>query len=212
MTVPCDLDNEERGPGVQQQWQRWLGSPVDRDAADDPSGSKVTTDPEQLHEKHAGSDTRDQEEGDLSQWRIDRRDRRVVDQTMPDGSEAFDLGGPRGEEVGVQARQLHVPVPQIPIEVVGEAWGQWQQRDPARDGYEPDRWQREGFVRLIAGDPCRHHVDRECEPEDGQAWPRERMHGREPCQRRDYPGHRQTVPEQQVLLHAPMAAMRVLLS
>ena len=83
--------------------------------------------PEELRRQNRTPEHGHQEEGPLGEGRIDGGDVRVVDEAVPRGADGFESLVRGGVAVGVDAFELHVAVPEIPVDVVGELWSEGDQ-------------------------------------------------------------------------------------
>lgn len=190
MSAPRHLDHQERSPRVEEQHQEVVPARLPRHADQHPRRPQVAGEPEELGHQEGGARQRHQEEGELREGRVDGGHRRVVDPVMVRRPEGFQLGGRRGVDVRVRARELHVAVPEVAMDVVGELGSQGQEGESQRYRKEPDRAHPWGSRALLTGPfPPRRHVQcgdevgREGHAEDEEPGKGESMGPRPPAQR-----------------------------
>lgn len=170
MTAPRDLDHQQRGPEVEQLREAPAAARDGRDTPEQPGGTEVEPEPEQLCLEDRAARQRDREECELSERRVDGLHVWVVDQPSIDGTDLRQLDRGRGVAVGVDARELHLAVPQVSIDVVRQLGRERQQDQAHCDGDAPDIEVSAARVQDLAR---ADRVRRERPTEDEQPHPRE---------------------------------------
>lgn len=84
------------------------------------TGRQVRERPQYLEGEQRPAGERPRREDHLGEGRVDGGDGGIVDAGMPRGANGFQLRRIRGVQVGVDARQLHVSVPEVAVDVVGQ--------------------------------------------------------------------------------------------
>ncbi len=84
------------------------------------TGREVRERPHDLEPRNRRAREGDGRERHLGEGRIDGGDGGVVDARVPRGSNGLELRRVRRVQVGIDARQLHVPVPEVAVDVVGQ--------------------------------------------------------------------------------------------
>ena len=138
MTAPRDFDYQQGRPEIEHLRESSATPRDGRDPPEQPCGAEIESEPEQLGLEDRAAGQRDCEERELRQRRIDGRHGRIVDQSFIDGADLRQLTRGGGIPVGVDARELHLAVPQVPIDVIGQLGCERQQDQAHRDGDSPD--------------------------------------------------------------------------
>lgn len=135
--APRRFYDQKGGPEIEHghpsDWKPPAAGGLDEDRA----GQEVEHGPHHLGRQDRTPGKAHEDEGELGERWVDRRNVGVVDQRMPGRSDAFQRLVARGVQVGVDARQLDVSVPQVPVDVVGELGGEGNERDPHEHGEGP---------------------------------------------------------------------------
>ena len=84
------------------------------------AGRQVHERPQRLQRDDRPARQRARREDRLGERRVDGGNGRVVDARVPGGSNRFQLRRVRRVQIGVDPLELHVPVPEIAVDVVGE--------------------------------------------------------------------------------------------
>ncbi|KPJ84113.1 MAG: hypothetical protein AMS19_01840 [Gemmatimonas sp. SG8_23] len=136
--APRHLDDQDGRPQVQHEHRGLVPARGPRHPAEQPSGREVAREPESFHEDEARTRRGHQEEGELREGWVDRRDGGVVDVGVVFGAERCEGGVRRRVQEGVRARELDVAVPEVPVEVVAELRRERDEHDAHRRCEEPD--------------------------------------------------------------------------
>ena len=181
------LDHQQRAPEVEQLGEAPATARDGRDTPEQPAGAEVEPEPEQLRLENRAARQRDREERKLCERRVDGRHVRVVDQPLIDRTDLRQLDRGGRVAVWVDARELHLAVPQVSIDV-GRQLGRERQQDQAHcDGDAPDVQVSAPGVQNLAR---ANGIRRERPTEDEQPHPRK-------CRTRPPP----EAPEQRQLHH-----------
>ncbi len=120
VTAPGRLDHQQRRPGEEHEGPG-NGAPGPAGyLCEQQTGGQVGQRPQYLEREQRPAGERTRREHHLREGRVDGGDGRIVDARVPGGANRFEFRRIRGVQVGVDARQLHVSVPEIAIDVVGQ--------------------------------------------------------------------------------------------
>lgn len=120
VSAPGRLDHQQRRPGEQNEGRGNGAAGPAGHLAQQHASRQVGQRPQCLEREHRPARERARREDHLGEGRVDGGDGRIVDARMPGGSNRFEFGRIRRVEVGVDPLQLNVPVPEIPVDVVGQ--------------------------------------------------------------------------------------------
>ena len=120
VTAPGRLDHQERRPGEEHEG-RGNGAPGPAGyLGEQQTGGQIGERPQYLERDQRPAGERARREHHLREGRVDGGDGRIVDARVPGGANRFEFGRVRGVQVRVDARQLHMSVPEVAIDVVGQ--------------------------------------------------------------------------------------------
>ena len=120
VAAPGRFDHQQRRPGEEHEGPG-NGAPGPAGyLCEQQAGSQIGERPQHLerHQRPAGERAR--RKYHLREGRVDGGDGRVVDARVPGGANRFEFGRIGGVQVRVDARQLHVSVPEVAVDVVGQ--------------------------------------------------------------------------------------------
>lgn len=120
VTAPGRLDHQQRRPREEHEGPGNGASGPAGDLREQQTGGQVGERPQCLEREQRPAGERARREHHLREGWVDGGDGRIVDARVPGGANRFEFRRIRGVQVGVDARQLHVSVPEIAIDVVGQ--------------------------------------------------------------------------------------------
>ena len=120
VAAPSRLDHEQRRPGEEDQGPGNGASGAARHLRQQQTGRQVGEHPQHLERQQRPAGQRARREDHLGEGGVDGGDGRIVDARVPPGANPFEFRRVRGVQVGVDARQLHVSVPEVAVDVVGQ--------------------------------------------------------------------------------------------
>ena len=120
VAAPGRLDHEQRRPREQHEGPGNGATGPAGYLCQEQTGRQVGNRPQYLEREHRPARERARGEHQLCKGRIDGGDGRIVDARVPGRANRFEFGCIRGIQVGVDAGQLHVTVPEIAVDVVGQ--------------------------------------------------------------------------------------------
>ena len=120
VAAPGRLDHQQRRPGEEHEGPG-NGAPGPAGyLCEHQAGGQVDERPQHLEREQRPAGERARREHRLREGRVDGGNGRIVDARVPGGANRFELGRVRGVQVGVDARQLHMSIPEVAIDVVGQ--------------------------------------------------------------------------------------------
>lgn len=120
VAAPGRLDHQQRRPGKEHEGPgNGAPGPVGY-LCEQQAGGQVGERPQHLEREYRPAGERARREHQLREGRVDGGDGRIVDARVPGGANRFEFGRIRGVQVGVDARHLHVSVPEVAVDVVGQ--------------------------------------------------------------------------------------------
>lgn len=122
VSAPGRLDHQQRRPGEQNEGRGNRAAGPAGHLRQQHAGRQVGQRPQCLEPEHRPARERARREHHLGEGRVDGGDGRIVDAPMPGGSNRFEFRRIRRVQIGVDPLQLNVPVPEIPVDVVGQKW------------------------------------------------------------------------------------------
>ena len=120
VTAPGRLDHQQRRPGEEHEGPGNGASGPAGYLCQQQAGGQVGERPQYLEREQRPAGERARREHHLREGRVDGGDGRIVDARVPGGANRFEFGRVRGVQVGVDARQLHMSVPEVAVDVVGQ--------------------------------------------------------------------------------------------
>ena len=120
VAAPGRLDHQQRRPGEEHEGPG-NGAPGPAGyLCQQQAGGQVGERPQYLEREQRPAGKRARREHHLREGRVDGGDGRIVDARVPGGANRFEFRRVRGVQVGVDARQLHMSVPEVAVDVVGQ--------------------------------------------------------------------------------------------
>ena len=120
VAAPGRLDHQQRRPGEEHEGPGNRAPGPAGYLCQQQAGGQVGERPQYLEREQRPAGERARREHHLREGRVDGGDGRIVDARVPGGANRFEFRRVRGVQVGVDARQLHMSVPQVTIDVVGQ--------------------------------------------------------------------------------------------
>ena len=120
VAAPGRLDHQQRRPGEEHERPGNGASGPAGYPGEQQTGGQVGERPQCLEREQRPAGERARGEHHLREGRVDGGDGRIVDARVPGGANRFEFGRVRGVQVGVDARQLHMSVPEVAVDVVGQ--------------------------------------------------------------------------------------------
>lgn len=122
VTAPGRLHDQQRRPGEEHERPGNGASGPAGYLCEQQAGDQIGERPQCLEREDRPAGERSGREHHLREGRVDGGDGRIVDARVPGGANRFEFGRIWRVQVGVDARQLHVSVPEVAIDVVGQKW------------------------------------------------------------------------------------------
>ena len=120
VTAPGRLDHQQRRPGEEHEGPGNRAPGPAGYLCEQQAGGQVGERPQYLEREQRPAGERARREHHLREGRVDGGNGRIVDARVPRGADRFEFGRIRGVQVRVDARQLHVSVPEVAVDVVGQ--------------------------------------------------------------------------------------------
>ena len=120
MSAPGGLDHQQWRPRKQDEGPGHGAAGPAGHLNQQQTGRQVGERPQHLECQQRPAEERARREDHLGEGRVDGGDGGIVDARVPGGANGFQCRRVRRVQVGVDARQLHVPVPEVAVDVVGQ--------------------------------------------------------------------------------------------
>ena len=120
VAAPGRLDHQQRRPGEEHEGPGNRAPGPAGYLCQQQAGGQVGERPQYLEREQRPAGERARREHHLREGRVDGGDGRIVDARVPGGANRFEFGRVGGVQVGVDARQLHMSVPEVAVDVVGQ--------------------------------------------------------------------------------------------
>ena len=120
VSAPGRLDHHQGRPGEEDQGCGNGAAGPAGHRRQQQAGPQVGERPQRLERDHRSARERARREDHLGEGGVDGGDGRIVDARVPRGSDRLEFRRVRRVQVGVDPLELHMPVPQIAVDVVGE--------------------------------------------------------------------------------------------
>ena len=120
VSAPGRLDHQQRRPRKQDEGPGHRAAGPARHLPQQQTGRQVGERPQHLECEHRPAGERARREDHLGEGRVDGGDGGIVDARVPGGANGLQLRRIRRVQVGVDARELHVSVPEVAVDVVGQ--------------------------------------------------------------------------------------------
>ena len=122
VSAPGGLDHQQGRPREEDERARYGAPRPAGHLRQQHAGRQVGKRPEELERDHRPARKRARREDHLGERRVDGGDGGIVDARVPGGAHRFEFGRVRRVRVGVDPLQLHVSVPHVAVDVVGQKW------------------------------------------------------------------------------------------
>ena len=120
VAAPGRLDHQQRRPGEEHEGPG-NGAPGSVGyLCQQQTRGQVGERPQHLEREQRPAGEPARREHQLREGRVDGGNGRIVDARVPGGANRFEFGRVRGVQVGVDARQLHMSIPEVAVDVVGQ--------------------------------------------------------------------------------------------
>ena len=120
VAAPGSLDHQQRRPGEEHEGPGNGASGSAGYLCEQQAGGQVGQRPQHLEREQRPAGEPARREHQLREGRVDGGNGRIVDARVPSGANRFEFGRVRGVQVGVDPRQLHMSVPEVAVDVVGQ--------------------------------------------------------------------------------------------
>lgn len=147
MRAVGELDDDEGIPQVNECPRGLAAQPAKQDR-DQQAGDQIEDHGRDLKGRHRlGREANDDSEEDLRNRQVRRSHLRVVDQGAVGRGEVVEGGRVHAMSVRVHAGVLHVAIPKVTIDIIGERGRRGEEREAEEDGEEEDEGRGAGERR-----------------------------------------------------------------
>lgn len=153
MSTPGDLNHQQWCPQIKQERGVCTAASAPGDTYDDGPGQEVADEPDRLEGPHLRPQRGDRQEYHLRKRWVDRRDGWVVDESVPRRAQRLQRRRRRRVQVGIDASELHMAVPQVSIEIVRKRRFEGEEHGTEYESDCPDPEDRTGRFRGPGGVP-----------------------------------------------------------